>query len=294
MNTPFVSAEIASQPEVWRQAAGLATAESLPRPGQRVAVVGCGTSWFVAEAYAARREELGQGETDAFVASEYPSGRRYDLLIAISRSGTTTEVLDLLRQVRGRQRTLAIIGDADSPGVSAADDVITMPFADERSVVQTRFATAALTLLRAGLGEDIEPLAAAAEEIVNWQVPAEVLGRTQFTFLGRGLGVGLAHEAALKMREASIAWAEAYPAMDYRHGPKAITDDTSAVVFLGDRPEGLVEEVEALGALALAFDEDPQLTVVRCQLLAVANALHKGMNPDTPRNLTRSIILSQG
>lgn len=294
MNTPFVSAEIASQPDVWRQAAGLATAESLPRPGQRVAVVGCGTSWFVAEAYAARREELGQGVTDAFVASEYPASRQYDLLIAISRSGTTTEVLDLLTQVRGRQRTLAIIGDADSPGVSAADDVITMPFADERSVVQTRFATAALTLLRAGLGEDIEPLAAAAEEIVNWQVPAEVLGRTQFTFLGRGLGVGLAHEAALKMREASIAWAEAYPAMDYRHGPKAITDETSAVVFLGERPDGLVEEVEALGALALAFDEDPQLTVVRCQLLAVANALAKGMNPDTPRNLTRSIILSQG
>jgi len=294
VNTPFVSAEIASQPEVWRQAAALATAESLPRPGQRVAVVGCGTSWFVAEAYAARREELGQGETDAFVASEYPASRQYDLLIAISRSGTTTEVLDLLQQVRGRQRTLAIIGDADSPGVSAADNAITMPFADEKSVVQTRFATAALTLLRAGLGEDIEPLAAAAEEIVNWQVPAKVLGRTQFTFLGRGLGVGLAHEAALKMREASIAWAEAYPSMDYRHGPKAITDDTSAVVFLGERPEGLVEEVEALGALALAFDEDPQLTVVRCQLLAVANAVAKGMNPDTPRNLTRSIILSQG
>jgi fructoselysine-6-P-deglycase FrlB-like protein len=293
MSTSHVSAEIASQPEVWRAAAELAarSADVLPQPGERVAVVGCGTSWFVAQAYAARREALGLGETDAFAGSEYPSGRRYDRVVAITRSGTTTEVLQLLEALRGELRTLAIVGDPSSPGATAADDVVVMDFADERSVVQTRFATAALSLLRASLGDDVEKLAAAAEEAVTWEVPAEHLERTQFTFLGRGFSVGLANEAALKMREASLAWAESYPAMDYRHGPISISDTTSVVYLLGEEVPGLVEDVERTGALAVRFDEDPQVTLVRLQRLAVANAERKGLDPDAPRHLTRSIIL---
>ncbi|EIE98793.1 SIS domain-containing protein [Saccharomonospora glauca] len=292
MTTPLVSEEIASQPHTWRRAAALAASSPLPARGSRVAVVGCGTSWFIAQAYAARRESLGHGVTDAFAASEFPAGRDYDLVVAISRSGTTTEVLDLLAALRGRVRTLAVIGDPDSPGRDAADEVVVLPFADERSVVQTRFATSTLSLLRAGLSDDVEALATAAEEVVRWPVPQSLLDRTQFTFLGRGWSVGLAHEAALKTREAAIAWAESYPAMDYRHGPKAISDANSAVVFLGERPAGLVAEVEATGALALWFDEDPQLTLVRCQRFAVEYALAKGLDPDRPRNLTRSIVLS--
>ncbi|NMF28152.1 SIS domain-containing protein [Cellulosimicrobium aquatile] len=293
MRTTHVSAEIASQPEVWRRAAELAASSTdvLPQAGERVAVVGCGTSWFVAQAYAARREALGLGETDAFAGSEYPVDRRYDRVVAITRSGTTTEILHLLEAVRGEQRTLAIVGDPGSPGASAADDAVVMEFADERSVVQTRFATAALSLLRASLGDDVEKLALAAEEAVTWEVPTEHLERSQFTFLGRGFSVGLANEAALKMREASLAWAESYPAMDYRHGPISISDPTSVVYLLGEEVPGLVDDVERTGALAVRFDEDPQVTLVRLQRLAVANAERKGLDPDAPRNLTRSIIL---
>ena len=67
----------------------------LPARGERVAVVGCGTSWFIAQSYAAAREESGHGETDAFAASEMPLGRRYDRMLFLSRSGTTTEILQL-------------------------------------------------------------------------------------------------------------------------------------------------------------------------------------------------------
>ena len=63
----------------------------LPQPGDRVAVVGCGTSFYMARAVAALREAHGGGETDAFPASEFPIGRSYDRIVAISRSGTTTE-----------------------------------------------------------------------------------------------------------------------------------------------------------------------------------------------------------
>ncbi|WP_265520763.1 SIS domain-containing protein [Oerskovia flava] len=293
MSSSHVSAEIASQPDVWRQAARLAAARGdvLPQPGERVAVVGCGTSWFVAQAYAARREALGLGETDAFAGSEYPLERRYDRVVAITRSGTTTEILQLLAALGPDRRTLAIVGDPDSPGAAAAQDVVVMPFADERSVVQTRFATSALSLLRAGLGEDVDALAVAAEDAVTWRVPAEILARTQFTFLGRGFGVGIANEAALKMREASLAWAESYPAMDYRHGPISISDTTSAVFLVGEQVPGLAEDIAPTGALVVVLDEDPQVALVRLQLLAVANAERKGLDPDAPRHLTRSIIL---
>src|SRR5580693_6284239 len=93
-----IEAEVASQPECWLRAAGLAAevAGILPARGERVAVAGCGTSWFIAQSYAAAREAAGHGETDAFAASEFPAGRRYDRILALSRSGTTTEILDLL------------------------------------------------------------------------------------------------------------------------------------------------------------------------------------------------------
>ena len=56
-------------------------------------MIGCGTSWFMAAAYAALREQLGAGETDTFAASQFPAERTYDRVVAISRSGTTTEVI---------------------------------------------------------------------------------------------------------------------------------------------------------------------------------------------------------
>src|SRR5258705_8689650 len=107
----FVDEEIASQPECWIRAVELASdsAAALPGPGERVAVVGCGTSWFMAMCYAGLREAAGQGETDAFAASEFPAGRRYDRIVAITRSGTTTEVLRLLNETR--IPTTALAGD---------------------------------------------------------------------------------------------------------------------------------------------------------------------------------------
>ena len=69
----FVEIETASQPECWRRAADLAPSRSaaLPATGERIAVVGCGTSLFVSRIYAALREGAGHGETDSFPASEY-------------------------------------------------------------------------------------------------------------------------------------------------------------------------------------------------------------------------------
>jgi fructoselysine-6-P-deglycase FrlB-like protein len=288
----YVDSEIASQPSSWQRAAALAAsvASALPRAGERVAVVGCGTSWFIAMAYAVLRESAGQGETDAYQASGFPR-RRYDRVIAITRSGTTTEVLNLLESLDGATPTTAISGDPASPAGKLASDNVIMPFADERSIVQTRFATSALALLRAHLGEDLSGAVADASAALGAALPLDPAQTEQVTFLGSGWTVGLAYEAALKCREAAAYWAEAYPAMDYRHGPIAVAAPGRAVWAFGEVPDGLPAQVKATGAEFTHGGGDPMAELVLAQRFAVALARHRGLDPDAPRHLTRSVIL---
>ncbi|WP_210588776.1 SIS domain-containing protein [Streptomyces sp. GESEQ-35] len=289
-----VEDELTSQPECWTRAAAEAGQHGgvLPAPGERVAIVGCGTSYFMAQAAAGLREGAGQGVTDAFAASEFPYGRPYDRVVALTRSGTTTEVLELLGRLKGRTRTTAVTADPGTPVMAAADDVVVLNFADERSVVQTRFATTALTLFRAHLGLHADSVVADARTALAAPLPEGLVDCTQFTFLGRGWTVGLANEAGLKMREASLSWTEAYPAMEYRHGPISITTQGTATWMLGEPPEGLAEQVRATGGLWVAGGLDPLAELVRAQRLAVAVAAARGLDPDRPRHLTRSVILA--
>ncbi|MGK5730325.1 SIS domain-containing protein [Streptomyces sp. URMC 124] len=300
----LTSTEITTQPDCWRRAAkAAASAAGLPRPGERVAVTGCGTSWFMAQAYAALREASGQGETDAFAASEFPVSRTYDRLVVITRSGTTTEVLDLIEEVRERWEVFALTGDPASPVVRAADEAAVLDWADEKSVVQTRFATTALAYLRAGLEAGgplpagVKPVAEAAadaETALAEPLPPAADASEQWTFLGGGWAYGLAQEAALKMREAAGAWTEAYPAMEYRHGPIAITGPGRTAWLLGPAPAGLEADVARTGGTLVADGArlDPMADLIRAQRLAVAVAEAKDLNPDTPRSLTRSVILN--
>jgi len=289
-----VEDELTSQPECWTRAAAEADGHRgvLPVPGERVAIVGCGTSYFMAQAVAALREGAEQGETDAFAASEFPRRRSYDRVVALTRSGTTTEVLELLGQLKGRIRTTAITADPHTPVMAAADDVVVLDYADERSVVQTRFATTALTLLRAHLGLHPEEAVTDARTALTDPLPQGLVDCTQFTFLGRGWTVGLANEAGLKMREAALSWTEAYPAMEYRHGPISITTESTATWMFGEAPEGLAEQVRGTGALWVDGGLDPLAELVRAQRLAVAVAAARGLDPDRPRHLTRSVILA--
>jgi fructoselysine-6-P-deglycase FrlB-like protein len=284
--------EIRTQPELWERAAGLAPglADVLPAPGEEVAVIGCGTSWFMAQAYAALREGSGHGRTDAFAASEMPP-RPYDVVVALSRSGTTTEVVHALMR-SPRARTLAITAVPDTPIARVADDVIALDFADEESVVQTRFATTALSLLRAHLGFDLAGPVADARAALEAPLPVAPGAADRWAFLGRGWTVGLASEAALKLRESAQAWAEAYPAFEYRHGPISIAGPGAAVWFLGPADGALLESVRAAGAIAVAPELDPLASLILAQRTGVALAEAAGLDPDNPRNLTRSVVLS--
>ncbi|WP_175407237.1 SIS domain-containing protein [Streptomyces sp. TRM64462] len=287
-----VDLEITGQPACWRRALEARPA-GLPQAGERVAVVGCGTSLYIAQAYAALRESAGLGETDAFAASTFPAARHYDRVLALTRSGTTTEVLTALRRAAATGiPTVAVTGDPDTPVRDAADTVVDLSFADERSVVQTRFATTALVLLRATLGPVPPDLLRQAEYALAARLHDELLDARQFTFLGTGWTTGLAHEAALKLREAAGAWTESYPAMEYRHGPISVTGHGSVVWFFGEPPAGLLDQVLATGARAEVSPGDPLADLIRAQRLAVALAGRRGLDPDRPRHLTRSIILT--
>jgi fructoselysine-6-P-deglycase FrlB-like protein len=279
--------EIGSQPRLWRQAAALRP-DVLPPSGADVCVIGCGTSLYMAQAWAALREAAGNGRTDAFPASEVPLGRRYDVVVALSRSGTTTEVVHALGRLQA-ERTVAITAVAGTPVAEAADDALVLDFADEASVVQTRFATTALTLLRAHEGVDTAAAADDAERALTLPLPDAA---DRWAFLGRGWTVGLAHEAALKLREAAQAWTEAYPVFEYRHGPISIAGPGAAVWFLGAPTDGIGDRVAEAGGAVIAPDLDPLASLVLAQRTAVALAEAAGLDPDNPRNLTRSVVLT--
>jgi fructoselysine-6-P-deglycase FrlB-like protein len=264
----------------------------MPGSGARVAVVGCGTSWFIAQAYAGLREAAGLGETDAVAASEFGWGRAYDHVLAISRSGTTTEVLRQLERGRGLAATTAITAVPGSPITGCADETITLNFADEESVVQTRFATSTLAFLRTTIGHDLGAAIADAEDALTQPLPIEVGSFDHFVFLGHGWTNGLASEAALKMREAAQAHTESYPAMEYRHGPISLAAERSLVWIVGTTDTGVANDVRATNATVLVAERDPMAELVMIQRVAVALAEARGLNPDHPRNLTRSVVLS--
>jgi fructoselysine-6-P-deglycase FrlB-like protein len=287
----LTEAEIRSQPGLWRRASTEAVPGFLTDRGRRMLVIGCGTSAFMAMSYADLRERAGFGETDWAYASEVPTGRHYDTLLALTRSGTTTEIIDAI-QALDAGTALAITAVPGGPLTSLVDHTVVLDYADEQSIVQTRFPTTALTMLRTGLGVDVTPTIADCEAVIDRPLPADPADHDHFVFLGAGWTIGLAHEAALKMRESAQAWAESYPAMDYRHGPIAVAGPRSLVWMLGTPPPGLVEEVEGTGARVLTGTHDPLAQLVQVQRFAVAAAEARGLDPDNPRALSRSVVLS--
>lgn len=287
-------AETATQPDNWLTAADLAREHIalLPQPGERVAFLGCGTSLYVSRAVASLRESLGQGETDAWPGGEPVLGRDYDRVVAISRSGTTTEILQALQGLRDRVPVTVVTADTSTPIVELGD-VISLESVDERSVVQTRTATTALAMLRWHLGQDLTEAADQARAVLAAPDSDydELRGLEQVSFVGMGWAFGIAEEASLKLKEATQAWTESYYMTEYRHGPIAIAAPGRAVWTFGPLIPAFARDVEATGAALVASGLDPLAELVRVHRLCQLRAEDLGLDPDQPRGLARSIIL---
>jgi glucosamine--fructose-6-phosphate aminotransferase (isomerizing) len=288
------SDEIASQPDCWIRAQEQARSglSGLPEPGERVLALGCGTSYYVAAGYAWLREQRGHGQTDAVIASELPRViRDYDRVVAISRSGTTTEVHQALVQLPDDVRTTAILGALDTPIASLATDVIDLSYADERSIVQTRFPTTVLTLLRAQLGDDAHAqadLVSSGKQATSAEV-TEAAPR-QLVVLASGWAAALAQEAALKCRESAGMWAEAYATGEYRHGPISAARPGTLVWAMTPLSDVEIAAIEATGARIHHGGTEPLSELVLLQRHAIAWAASAGRDADVPVHLTRSVV----
>jgi CRISPR-associated protein Cas5a/b/c len=290
----ITSEEIASQPACWTRAQEQSRSgvKGLPAPGEKVLVLGCGTSYYVAAAYAWLREQRGHGPTDALIASELPEVLRgYDRVVAISRSGTTTEVHRALLRLRAEAPITAVLGTLDTPIASLSTDVVDLSYADERSIVQTRFPTTLLALLRACLGDDARAqaeLVDSGERAVNAEV-TEAPPR-QLVVLASGWAAALAQEAALKCRESAGMWAEAYATGEYRHGPISVAGPDTLVWAMTPLSDVEIAAVEATGARIHHGGTEPLAELVLLQRHAIAWAAAVGRDADLPVHLTRSVV----
>lgn len=286
--------EIASQPELWRRAQHQADERpaGLPDRGERVLVLGCGTSYYVAAAYATLREQSGHGVTDAVIASELGDVvRPYDRVIAISRSGTSSDVVEALPRLDPDVPLTAVLGELGTPVGAGATHIIDLSYADERSVVQTRFPTTLLSLLLASLGQDAasrDALVAAGTAALS--APIEHDEPRQLVVLATGWAAHLAQEAALKCRESAGMWAEAYASGEYRHGPISVAGPGTLVWAMTPLTPKQVESIEHTGAQIQHGGPEPLAELVKLQRHAVAWAAASGRDADQPVHLSRSVV----
>ncbi len=285
----ITSEEIASQPEIWTRVLeesdlGL---ELLPDHGERVLAIGCGTSFYIGEAWAHLRTAAGLGRTRAAIPSQLSWVDDDETIVLLSRSGTTGDVEAIGARLRDRHRVVGIVGTPGTPIEAVCDDRILLDFADERSVVQTRFATATLALLRRRDGEDVSHLVADARSALAAELP--LAEHDHLVFLGTGWSAAVAHEAALKVLEASGAWTEAYPVREYQHGPIAAADERTLVWAFAPVDDELRRAIAETGASLREGQLDPMAELVLAQRTAIELAHRAGRDPDRPRHLSRSV-----
>jgi glutamine---fructose-6-phosphate transaminase (isomerizing) len=339
-NGHFTRQEIFSQPEAWAAALKILdeTRQSVmdidPAHHYReLLFTGCGSTYYLALAAASLTQELTGLPSRAFPASElwlsphssYVDGK--SLLVAVSRSGETTETLRaceaFLQEKRGDLLTLSCYGDMPLAKMGMLN--ILLPSGQEQSVAQTRafstlyigtVASACLWAGRADLFEALTRLPEAGTRVLknHASLAAELGGDAsldRFYWLGSGPRHGLACELSLKMKEMSLSHSEPFHFMEFRHGPKSMVTKSTLTIGLrssvnGAREGAVLEDVRALGGRILDIAETGSdvrfesgldeavrnvLYLPIGQLIAFERSISKGLNPDKPNNLDTVVKL---
>jgi fructoselysine-6-P-deglycase FrlB-like protein len=262
--------------------------------------LGCGSSYGVAMAAAAIYEAQQGVPAQAMIASEYRPRPGWAYL-AISRTGKTTELVEAMRAARGTGAPVVLlVGEPESPASTLAATLLSLEFAPERGVIQTRFITAALVALRQLFGGPADHLALSRlaetlEAILANFDPAPLAGFDHVVFLGREYRYGLARLGALNLQETALLAPEGHQTLDYRHGPIA-TAGPGTLVWSFDPPDdtlsaAVLDDVRKTGATVQEASGDPLVSLVCAQLVAVRQAERRGLDPAAPRHLSRAIVL---
>jgi glucosamine--fructose-6-phosphate aminotransferase (isomerizing) len=246
-------------------------------------VIGCGSTYYLSRSTAQLLtlytdfEVQALPSSEAWLIPESISSPESTLLLAISRSGTTTETIRAVEgfQQDGGQNTAVITCFPKSPLAKLADVVLSAVEAQEESVVQTRSFTS-MYLLSAGLAYilgnrpellsamrnlpmELESLTADySDNIEHW---ADLERFQKIFFLGNGPNYGLACEAMLKVKEMSLSWVEAFHTLEFRHGPMSLVDDQTLVISfissaLRQAEIEVLNDLQKLGGTIVLCDSD--------------------------------------
>jgi glutamine---fructose-6-phosphate transaminase (isomerizing) len=323
--------------------------ESILADVTRIVVVACGTAYHAGLIGRYALEEWARVPVEMDIASEYryrnPVVGEGDLVIGISQSGETADTLAAMRLARERGATvLAITNTRGSQATREADGVLYTRAGLEIGVAATKTfvcQVAVMYLLALRLAElrgtldppriaelvaELKRLPHCIDELIDRaEREAQEIAKTCwdadfFFYIGRHVGLPVALEGALKLKEISYISTDAYAAGEMKHGPIALLDDATPVVCVATRSPVLdklisnIQEARARGARVIAIstegdgDVDPHadatigvpatdwmlqpiLAVIPLQLLAYAVARNRGLNVDQPRNLAKTVTV---
>ena len=323
--------------------------ESILQNLRRIVVVACGTAYHAGVIGRYAIEEWARVPVELDIASEYryrnPVVGAGDLVIGISQSGETADTLAAMRLARERGASvLAITNTMGSQVTREADGVLFTRAGLEIGVAATKTfvcQVAVMYLLGLRLAElrgtlpperiaelvgELKRLPHYIDELIGECEPqAQAIAKdcwdaNFFLYIGRHVGLPVALEGALKLKEISYISTDAYAAGEMKHGPIALLDEATPVVCVATRSPVLeklisnVQEARARGARVIAVTTagegavephadatiavpatdwmlQPMLAVIPLQLLAYAIARLRGLNVDQPRNLAKTVTV---
>jgi glutamine---fructose-6-phosphate transaminase (isomerizing) len=316
---------------------------------RRIVIVACGTAYHAGVIGRYAIEEWARLPVEIDIASEYryrnPVVGPGDLVIGISQSGETADTLAAMRLARERGATvLALTNTVGSQATRDADGVLFTRAGLEIGVAATKTficQVAVMYLLGLRLAElrgTLEPARVASlvaelkhlphsiDELIDSseqrmaQIAEECWSSEFFLYIGRHVGLPVALEGALKLKEISYISTDAYAAGEMKHGPIALLEENTPVVCVAtsspvlDKLVSNVQEARARGARVIAIATageglvephadatvcvpatdwmlQPLLAVIPLQLLAYAIARRRGLNVDQPRNLAKTVTV---
>jgi glutamine---fructose-6-phosphate transaminase (isomerizing) len=339
----YTREEILSQPEVWQSAIDTLKQQATVirdfwrmKKEQQVIFTGCGSTYYLSKAAASLFQQVTGVAACGVPASELwlsPTANylrdKETILIAISRSGETSETLRACEQFRNDRRgsIITLVCKTGSPLAAMGDINLLFPFAMEQSVAQTRaFSTLYLASVglcaiwaeMADLFDQISMLPKIGRQIIDDYLPLAAdygknLNLDRIYFLGSGGRLGLANELSLKMKEMSLTHSEAFHFLEFRHGPKAMVNRETLVIGMvseqNENPElAVLSDVKELGGEVISIGEHNTNIIFNSkikevyrnvlylpfgQMLAYERAFAKKLDPDRPTNLDAVVKLAK-
>ena len=295
--------------------------------------VACGTAHKAAMAAEYFFAEIRGRKINVVPASEMPSFERFvnekTAIIAVSQSGETADVLEILERGQARGAKILALTNVESSSIARMADVhLPINAGPEKAVASTKAATAQMALLFLLAHADINSInigrhilrstAASINDMLNpryedriRKVAESIVKKDNLFIIGRGALFPMALEAAIKIQEVSYIHAQGFAAGELKHGPIALIEEGTPCLVLGDDQETIsnATELKARGAIIIGvsperkdvFDQWLKVpdcngaqaiaTIIPVQILAYHLAILRGLDPDMPRNLAKSVTV---